>query len=125
MANILIIEDQQLLGQLYKSALHKADPNHKISLVFTGEEGIQEAIRNPPDLVILDIILPGISGPQVAAELREADILPRTPLIVATAIKDADAQTIAQSLNATALLNKPFQLDLLLDAVRRALAGSA
>ena len=85
MANILIIEDQQLLGQLYKSALHHAHPNHEISLASTGEEGIQEAIRNPPDLIILDIILPGISGPQVAAELREADILPRTPLIVATA----------------------------------------
>lgn len=124
MAHILIIEDHALMGQLYTSALHQSDPSHEISLVYTGEEGIREAIRNPPDLVILDIILPGISGTLVAQELQEADILPRTPLIVATGIKDADAQTIAQMLNATDLLNKPFHLRFLLDAVRRALAGS-
>ena len=124
MANILIIEDDALLGQLYISILHLNNPSHNIFLALTGEEGIEKALSCPPDLIILDIMLPGITGDLVATELQEADILLRTPLIIATAIMDAEAETIAQSLNATAVLSKPLHLNHLLETVHCALASS-
>jgi two-component system phosphate regulon response regulator PhoB len=121
MAKILIIEDQKLLCQLYGSVLSKA--RHDVVLTFTGEEGVAEALRDRPDLVIMDLKLPGISGYEVARQLRESGILPTTPLIIATALGE-EAQPIAQFFNATALLPKPFHIDSMMAAVQEALDNS-
>ncbi len=120
MAHILIIEDQEPLGVLYKSVLRKY--NHETTLTTTGEAGIEAALRDKPDLVILDLLLPGIPGVEVARRLQESGILPGVPLIITTALDELDAQAIADSLNATAVLNKPFNIDSILSTVDGALA---
>ena len=120
MAHILIIEDQEPLGVLYKSVLRKY--NHETTLTTTGEAGIEAALRDKPDLVILDLLLPGIPGIEVARRLQESGILPGVPLIITTALDQLDAQAIADSLNATAVLNKPFNIDSILSTVNGALA---
>ncbi len=120
MAHILIIEDQEPLGVLYKSVLRKY--NHETTLTTTGEAGIEAALRDKPDLVILDLLLPGIPGIEVARRLQESGILPGVPLIITTALDQLDAQAIADSLNATAVLSKPFNIDSILSTVNGALA---
>jgi DNA-binding response OmpR family regulator len=121
MAKILVIEDQKLLCQLYGSVLSKA--RHDVVLTYTGEEAVAEALRDRPDLVIMDLKLPGISGAEVTCQLREFGVLPATPLIIATALGE-EAQPIARSLNAAALLPKPFHIDSMIAAVQQALDGS-
>ena len=120
MAHILIIEDQEPLGVLYKSVLRKY--NHQTTFATTGEAGIEAALQERPDLVILDLLLPGIPGIEVARRLQELGILPEVPLIITTALDELDAQSIADSLNATAVLNKPFNIDSILNTVNGALA---
>ena len=120
MARILIIEDQKLLCQLYGSALAKTQ--HQVVLAYTGEEAVEEASRQHPDLVIMDLRLPGISGVEVARQLEMKGILPGTPLIIATAFGE-EARTLAQTLQARALLPKPFHLKVMLAEVEKALAG--
>jgi DNA-binding response OmpR family regulator len=121
MAKILVIEDQKLLCQLYGSVLSKA--RHDVVLTYTGEEGLAEALRDRPDLVIMDLKLPGISGYEVAHQLQESGILPATPLIIATALGE-EAQPLAQSFNAAALLPKPFHINSMMAAVQEALDSS-
>ena len=120
MARILIIEDQEPLGVLYKSVLRKY--NHETTFTTTGEAGIEAALRERPDLVILDLLLPGIPGVEVARRLQESGIFPGVPLIITPALDKLDAQSIADSLNATAVLNKPFNIDSILSTVNGALA---
>ncbi len=120
MARILIIEDQEPLGILYQSVLRKF--NHETTFTTTGEAGIEAALRDRPDLVILDLMLPGIPGVEVARRLQESGIFPEVPLIITTALDELEAQTIADSLNATAVLNKPFNIDSILSTVNGALA---
>ena len=120
MAHILIIEDQEPLGILYQSVLRKF--NHETTFTTTGEAGIEAALRDRPDLVILDLMLPGIPGVEVARRLQESGIFPEVPLIITTALDELEAQTIADSLNATAVLNKPFNIDSILSTVNGALA---
>ena len=117
MAHILIIEDQEPLRVLYQSVLRKY--NHETTFTTTGEAGIEAALRDKPDLVILDLLLPGIPGIEVARRLQESGILPDVPLIITTAL---DAQSIADSLNATAVLSKPFNIESILSTVNGALA---
>ncbi len=124
MANILIIEDDRSMEALYRSALHYNDPHHKITLARNGEDGISEALRECPDLVILDLTLPRMSGVEVAHKLEDMGILPSTPLIITTALPDEDAQAFADLCNATALLIKPFKSSLMRDAIQSALPHS-
>jgi DNA-binding response OmpR family regulator len=121
MAKILVIEDQKLLCQLYGSVLSKA--RHDVVLAYTGEEAVAEALRDRPDLVIMDLKLPGISGAEVACQLRESGVLPAAPLIIATAL-GKEAQPVAQPFNAAALLPKPFHIDSMIAAVQQALYDS-
>ena len=124
MAKILIIEDRELVCQLYSSFLQRAKANHDVMLTYTGEDGIRAALENRPDLVILDLILPGISGAEVAQKLKESGILDAAPLIVATGIGGDEAKAVSQTFNASALLLKPFDIDSMLDAVDRVLTDS-
>ncbi len=124
MANILVIEDDSSMEDLYRSALHYFDAHHKITLAFNGEDGISEALRECPDLVILDLMLPGMSGVEVAHKLEDMGILPSTPLIITTALPDEEAQPFADLCHATALLIKPFKISLMRDAIQIALPHS-
>ena len=119
MAKILLIEDQPALCRLYQSVLERA--GHEVTPAQTGEAGVAAAARVQPDLVIMDLVLPGMSGPEVARKLGEGGTLPAAPLIITTALGDSHARAIAASLGATAVLVKPFDIDVILTAVQRAL----
>jgi two-component system alkaline phosphatase synthesis response regulator PhoP len=123
MANILIIEDQEPLRNLYRSVLRQF--NHETVFVTTGEAGIETALRKHPDLIIQDLLLPGMTGSEVAHKLRELGILPDIPLIITTALSEVDAHSIANSLNATAVLNKPFSVSSILHTVNSILNAAS
>lgn len=123
MVKVLIIEDQAALRRLYEIVLRRFE--HDVTAVNSGEAGVAAALRLSPDLVIMDMVLPGISGAEVAERLREAGILPSTPLILTTALGDDDAQFAARSLGAIDLLLKPFGIGTMLASVQAALLPSA
>ena len=85
-SKILIIEDELPICQIYSAALCQANPHYDVTLAYTGEEGVEAAIRERPDLVILDLSLPGISGVEVTEKLGEAGMLPDVPLIIASGL---------------------------------------
>ena len=122
MAKILIIEDQAALCRLYRSVLGRL--GHEVAVAQTGEAGVAAAERVGPDLVIVDLMLPGISGVDVARELGQRGILPAAPLIITTALGDDHARAIATSLGVASVLVKPFDIDVMLDLVHGALPGS-
>lgn len=120
MATILVIEDNKSLAQMYAFALHSNNAGHHVRLAYTGEEGVEYALKHSPDLVVLDLMLPDISGMKVAQILEEEGVFPGTPLIVASALGDM-AQVFQCTLNATTYLTKPFSAEVLLSAVLEAL----
>jgi DNA-binding response OmpR family regulator len=121
MANILVIEDQRQLCQLYGSVLGRS--RHHVDLAYSGEDGVAQANQNRPDLIILDMMLPGMSGVEVARKLKESGVLPGASLIIATAVPD-QAQPITQFCQTATVLTKPFQIKSLVSAVRHALEDS-
>ena len=122
MAKILIIEDQAALCRLYQSVLGRL--GHEVAVAQTGEAGIAAAAKVRPDLVIMDVMLPGMSGVDVARELGQGGTLPASPLIITTALGDDHAHAIAASLGAASVLVKPFDINVMLDSVHGALPGS-
>jgi DNA-binding response OmpR family regulator len=115
-AYVLIIEDDEIVARTIERSLRGDE--FKITVANSGVEGLKVARRRPPDLVILDIIMPGMDGYTVCREMRADPLISEVPILFLTAkIKDEDkiAGFIA---GADDYLTKPFNVDELILRVR-------
>ena len=114
MHKILVVEDQVDLANGLELNLKKE--GYRVLRAGTGEEALKLAIHDCPDLIILDIMLPGISGLDVCRELRTKGI--STPIIMLTAKSDEVDRVVGLELGADDYVTKPFGLRELLARVR-------
>jgi DNA-binding response OmpR family regulator len=114
MYKILIVEDQADLAKGLEVNLKKE--GYSVLKAATGEEGLKLAIQESPQLIILDIMLPGISGLDVCRELRSRSI--DTAIIMLTAKSDEVDRVVGLELGADDYITKPFSLRELLARVR-------
>jgi DNA-binding response OmpR family regulator len=115
---ILVIEDESQLSQHIIKALRRH--NHEPSARFDGSEGLQAALLDPPDLVVLDLNLPGLDGFSVLTRLREAQCPSR--VLILTARGQVDDRVKGLKAGADDYLTKPFSMDELIarvDAIGR------
>ncbi|HEY9645874.1 MAG TPA: hybrid sensor histidine kinase/response regulator [Chroococcidiopsis sp.] len=93
------------------------DQGYEVCLVGDGEEALAEIDRNPPDLVLLDIMMPGIDGYEVTRRIRQKTHLPMIPVLLISA---HDQASPAEGLDAGAddFIRKPVDVDELLARVR-------
>ena len=108
-AYILVIEDDDIVARTIERSLRGGE--FRVRLASSGVEGLKIARRNPPDLVILDIIMPGMDGYSVCREMRADSILEHVPVLFLTAkIKDED-KISGFLAGADDYLGKPFNID--------------
>ncbi len=111
-SNILIIEDDDIVARTIERCLRGNE--YHVNMANSGVAGLKAAHRKVPDLVILDVIMPGMDGFTVCKEMREDPILKDVPILFLTAkIKPEDA-ILGLSLGADDYLRKPFNVDELL-----------
>jgi DNA-binding response OmpR family regulator len=114
--NILVIEDDEIVSRTIERVLRGDE--FKVSTAKTGVEGLQAARRHVPDLVVLDVIMPGMDGYTVCREMRADPILEDLPILFLTAkIKDED-KIVGFKAGADDYLGKPFNIDELLLRIR-------
>jgi len=116
MSRILIVEDEQHLAQGLRFNLAAED--HDVEMVDTGEAALEQLLANPTrfDLVILDVMLPGITGFAVVADLRRAGQF--LPVLMLTARGRAEDVLQGFQSGADDYLPKPFELPILMARVR-------
>lgn len=119
MKKILIIEDDAHVNAFVKKGL--AEEQFSIEQAFTGEEGLKLALQHPFDLVVLDIMLPGISGLEVCARIREKKSI---PILMLTALGTAENVALGLNTGADDYLVKPFKFIELIARVRSLLRRS-
>lgn len=118
-AEILIIDDEPQIRKLLQINLESND--YKVVLASSGKEGMFLSANHPPDLILLDIGLPDISGHQLLNELREWYSKP----IIILSVQDNEADIISALDNgATDYLTKPFRTGELLARIRSSLRRS-
>jgi CheY-like chemotaxis protein len=88
--DVLIIDDDRGFGQLVQRILALTRQDFQIRRTFEGEEGLSAMRQQRPDLVLLDLIMPGLDGFQVLEKMRQDSILADIPVIVLTASSFAE-----------------------------------
>ncbi len=118
MASVLVIEDEPLLARNIRESL--ALSGHEASTSPRGEDGLEAAARNPPDIILLDLRLPGIDGMDVLRELRRRGST--ASIVMMTAFGNIDEAVEAMKCGASDYLTKPLDLkalDMVIDRVLR------
>ena len=117
MAHILIVEDDRLV--LTGLATGLEDRGYTVAKATTGEGALALADATPPDLVLMDVCLPGISGTEVAHRIREKRNI---PIIFLSALDTEEVVREAISLGSLSYLVKPVTIKQLVPAIENALA---
>ena len=104
MAKILIIEDDEILAQMYSTRLNSE--GYVVITERDGGKGVALAVQEKPDVVLLDLMLPGLTGHQVLSELRKNETFKQTPIIVLSNLANPQEEQEAMSRGATKYLVK-------------------
>jgi DNA-binding response OmpR family regulator len=116
---ILVIDDEPLVVEVLKIRLEMND--YEVITASDGVEGIESAIREKPDLIILDIIMPGLDGYQVCRKLKEDRKTKAIPVIMLTALGQSAEREKGYSSGAYGYIFKPFDDEELLNSIEKAL----
>jgi DNA-binding NtrC family response regulator len=117
---ILVVDDEEAIRLFLQATLE--DQGYEVLTAGTGGEGLDLAKEKVPDLVLLDLMLPDMSGIQVLGGLKTA--LPHLCVVMITSYRETDTAVQAMKLDAFDYVNKPINLDRLLKVVARALESS-
>ncbi|MFE9572965.1 response regulator transcription factor [Streptomyces sp. NPDC006692] len=111
---ILVVEDEPAMAESLSWGLEQ--DGYVVDVAATGEEGLWLAGETAPDVIILDVMLPGLNGYQVCERLRRQQVW--TPILMLTAMDDDLDQTEGLDIGADDYLTKPFSYPVLLARLR-------
>ena len=112
--SILIIEDDPSIGKLLRRSLLLE--GYEVDLAIDGFEGLEMFAESHPNLVILDLMLPGLDGIEVCRRLREEET--HVPILMLTARATVEDRVLGLDSGADDYVTKPFDIDELLARVR-------
>ena len=114
---VLIIEDEKLIIVSTQMVLEAA--GFRVESAVNGEEGIQKAKSLRPDLVLLDIMMPGIDGWETLTRLKRYPETSGIPVIIFTAREHARGHQKSSEMGAADYFRKPFEPDELIELVEK------
>lgn len=114
MIRILVIEDDPAISTGLKASLETE--GYKIIVVNDGEEGLNAALNENPTLILLDIMLPSMSGLEICMKLRNKGVV--TPIIMLTARAEEADKLLGFELGADDYVTKPFSMKELLARIK-------
>ena len=120
MAKLLVIDDEPGIRDLLDTLLTRK--GYDVLLADSGQKGLEVFRRARPDVVVLDLKMPGMDGLTVLQQIRHLD--PKQPVIILTGARIPESEQQVRALGVSEYVEKQFSLHLLGDALKRALATS-
>lgn len=114
--SILVVEDDEIVAKTIERCLRGGD--FRVRLAGSGVEGLRSARREVPNLVILDVIMPGMDGYAVCREMRADPVLADVPILFLTAKSKDEDKITGFTAGADDYLSKPFNVDELILRIR-------
>lgn len=111
---ILIVDDDWMSRELLQAHLD----GYEVIMANNGEKALQMAVLRPPDLVIVDVRMPGINGYEFCVRLRANEVISHIPVLMLSALEGDEPRKRALESGANDLLAKPFDSVVLIEMVR-------
>ena len=105
--DILAVDDDKISQKMIRRALESAGYSPRPA--FSGEEGIEEALRSTPDIILLDVEMPGLSGYEVCDQLRQQEPTKKTPIVFLSSHSSLRERMQGYEVGADDYLVKPFE----------------
>ena len=122
LAYVLIVDDEPDLITLLRDQISML--GHEVAVARDGVEGLQIALERRPDVVVTDVIMPNMDGPEMLTELRRRPETREVPDIALTALTDTRTQARMAALGVVGFLAKPYSLRDLAREIERATTTS-
>lgn len=113
-ATVLVIDDDELVHDMLRRTLSKE--GFEVRSAYDGEAGLESAIAEMPDVIVLDVLMPGMDGWTVLAKIKEDPAISQIPVIMLSMVDD---HTRGYALGVTEFLTKPVDRNRLLETLRR------
>jgi two-component system alkaline phosphatase synthesis response regulator PhoP len=113
---VLVVDDEQDVVEILSYNLKKE--NYEVFKAYNGRDAISSAKTNNPDLIIMDIRMPGITGIETCRELRAIDLFKNTPVLFLTADSDEYTTMNAFEAGASHFVTKPIRPSIILDMIK-------
>jgi len=121
-SRILSIEDDPMVRRVLVTVL--GDRGHEVLEAEDGDRGLEVARERQPDLILLDLGLPGTHGTVVLGRLRDDPLTRAIPIIVVSAWGEGHVVAMAKARGAVDVIRKPFGINDLVDRVEAALSAA-
>ncbi|MDP8299623.1 MAG: response regulator [Candidatus Tantalella remota] len=118
---ILIIEDEYDTAKVL--ARRMTDNGFDVVMAYDSESGKHLVVKESPDLILLDLMLPPDGGESVLAQIRMNEASKDIPVVVLTGIEDDECKRMIGKMGVSAYLTKPYNSDELRDLVNKALGN--
>jgi DNA-binding response OmpR family regulator len=118
---ILVVDDEPRVLKMLRCRLETA--GYQVSTAVEGHEALQKVRDEKPDLIVLDLILPGMSGYEVCARLKGDEEFRRIPVLVLSARSQEQDAAEGKRVGADAFMTKPYDGDVLLARVSELLTS--
>jgi putative two-component system response regulator len=120
MPHILIVDDEFPQRALLRAILER-DPAFTFSEAISGQQALEMAQATLPDLILLDIMMPGLNGVETCQRLKADPVLHRVPVILVSALPLLASQAFGMEAGADAVIGRPVEIAELKTQVYRAL----
>ena len=121
MTRVLLVDDQALVRAGFRSLLEKLPSVEAVVEADDGREAMDLLRKSAPDIILMDIAMPGVDGLEGARRIREDENLRHTPVVALTAYDTGGFQRAAADAGFDAYLTKPINFDRLHELIRRLL----
>lgn len=106
MASILIVDDNIGIRRVLELVL--SSEGHQVTEAENGREALAYLQKNTPDLIVLDVNMPGISGIEVCERVKHVSRLKHTPVLILTSLQDEQTKRLAKLAKAEFMMSKPL-----------------
>ncbi len=104
---ILVVDDEVIVARALSRAFESK--GHSVAVAFSGEEGLEKWLQWKPNAVMLDVVMPGLTGPQVIQEYKKINGSSKTCVILMTAHSGIKGKEAAIEMGAHDFIQKPFE----------------
>lgn len=120
---ILLVDDEEDIIKM--NMLRLIESNYEVISASDGKKGFEKAEKEIPDLILLDVVMPSMDGLQTLAKLKSSSMTSHIPVIMLSGVGEKEALDRARAGGAVDFIDKPFNGDMLMEAIKRNLKQEA